>query len=73
MRRCSTIQIKSLQGEWQKAMCSEGVTMISGTLSSLEGHQKMKQPILKNYVPCTVQQKYNIQILDELKHEQCDH
>lgn len=66
MRRCSTIQIKSLQGEWQKAMCSEGV-------SSLEGHQKMKQPILKNYVPCTVQQKYNIQILDELKHEQCDH
>jgi len=73
MRRCSAIQIKSLQGERQKAVCSEGVTVISGALSSLEGHQKMKQPILKKYVLCPVQQKYNIRILGELKREQCGH
>lgn len=59
-RRCSATPVKSLQGESQKSIYSEGILVVSGTLLSLEEHQKLKQTILKNYVPCTTQQKYNV-------------
>lgn len=48
---------KSLLWERQKAVCSEGVAGVSGTFSSLRGSKTMEEPILKNYVLCTVQQK----------------
>lgn len=68
-RRCSATRIKSLQGEWQRAVCSEEVTVTSGTLLSPEGHQRNEMVHPKNLC---LKQKYDIQIPDELKHEQWD-